>query len=264
MNEDAGRGGPLIVTVRLQNGKELPMLVDSGTSGTFLDKSLEPELGKTIGQVTLQSWGKHFKKSLYAAPTLYLGNVRLMTGSNITTLDFKQISLAGEHVMGVLGYDTLEHYCIQFDFAAGKVRFFNDEKADKQKWGTAFQIVALNSKDSRPALAENLLGVQGPHSLIDSGYFVSVGWLMPKFYRQWTNQAVPLSNGEAHSPDGCLGGYIYQDVSLDENNVESDGIGLRFLARHMVTMDFPKHTLYLNRTRDWPLHSSDGTAPGKK
>ena len=35
--------------------------------------------------------------------------------------------------------------------------------------------------------------------------------------------------------------------------MESDGIGLRFLARHLVTLDFPKHTMYLQRQSIGPL-----------
>lgn len=253
MNKDAGRGGPLIVTVRLQDGEELPLIVDTGTSGTFLDESLAPKLGKPIGQETVQHWGKYTKKELYAAPELYLAGVRLMTGGSVMTLNSKQFPRdAGQPVMGVLGLDVLEHYCIQFDFAAGKVRILDDKEADKQTWGTAFPIIALNTKDDRPAVSQNLFGAQGPHSLIDSGY-MSDGWLMPIYYQQWTNHAVRLPNGKVHSPLGRFGEHTYQDVSLDENNVESDGIGLRFLARHLVTLDFPGHTMYLKRTSDSPL-----------
>jgi hypothetical protein len=253
MNKGAGRGGPLIVTLRLQSGEDLPLILDTGTSGTFLDKSLNPRLGEPIGQETVQSWGHYEKKDLYAAPKLYLGGTLLMAGRNVMTSDFKQLSSdAGHPVMGILGLDVLEHYCIQFDFAAGKVRFIDDERADKQKWGAAFPIVALNSNDGRPAVAQNLLGVQGPHSLIDSGY-MSDGWLMPKFYRQWTNLVAPPPKGEARSPNGAFGGETYLEISLDENNVESDGIGVRFLARHVVTLDFPKRIMYLKRTSDFPL-----------
>jgi hypothetical protein len=154
--------------------------------------------------------------------------------------------------MGILGMDVLGHYCIQLDFDAGKMRFLNDEQADKQTWGRAFPIVALNAKDARPAVAGNLFGAQGPHSLIDSGYITS-GWLMPQYYRQWTNQAVPPAPGEARAPDGRFGGETYPQVSLRVEDVESDGLGLAFLARHLVTLDFPKQTLYLKRTSIGPL-----------
>ena len=67
---------------------------------------------------------------------------------------------ADRPIMGLVGIDVLEHYCIQLDFAAGKMRFLDDKKADKQKWGKPFPIVALNSRDARPAVRENLFGAQ--------------------------------------------------------------------------------------------------------
>jgi hypothetical protein len=76
---------------------------------------------------------------------------------------------------------------------------------------------------------------------------------MPEYYQQWTNQAVPAAQGEARSPNGRFGGVTYPFVSLAQQKVESDGIGLRFLARHLVTLDFPKRTLYLRRQSPGPL-----------
>jgi len=34
-------------------------------------------------------------------------------------------------------------------------------------------------------------------------------------------------------------------VQVEQQKVESDGIGIRFLARHLVMLDFPRQTLYL-------------------
>jgi hypothetical protein len=42
MNKEAGRGGHLIVTLRLENGEEIPFQVDTGAPITVFDKSLEP------------------------------------------------------------------------------------------------------------------------------------------------------------------------------------------------------------------------------
>ena len=58
MNKDAGRGGHLVVTLRLQSGEELPFLVDTGSPMTVLDKSLEPQLGKCLGTETLWNFGE--------------------------------------------------------------------------------------------------------------------------------------------------------------------------------------------------------------
>jgi hypothetical protein len=253
INKEAGRGGYLVVTLRLESGEELPFIVDTGTAGTLFNKSLEPKLGKRLGTATYRHWGTQTKSGIYAAPKLYLGSTPLITGSKIVTSDFKQLSArAGRPIMGILGLDCLRHYCIQLDFEAGKMRFLDDDHSDKHNWGKAFPILALNFMDARPAVGENLLGRQGPHSLIDSGY-IADGWLMPKFYRQWTNQAVLPAKGETRSPDGRFGGETYPDISLQVEDVESDGIGLPFLARHLVTLDFPMRTLYLKRASIGPL-----------
>jgi hypothetical protein len=253
INQEAGRGGWLVVTLQLESGEELPVVVDTGSSGTFLDKSLEPKLGKRLDTAEFQSWGTKKKVNVYAAPKVYLGGAPLMMPERIVTDDFKSwASATGHPVMGMLSLDCLRHYCIQLDFAAGKMRFLDDEQADKQKWGKAFPIVPLNSKDGRAAVAENLFGAQGPHSLIDSGISED-GWLMPRYFQQWTNRAAPPGKGEARLPNGAFGGEKYPLVSLRRIDVESDGIGLRFLGRHLVTLDFPKQTLYLQRQSIGPL-----------
>ena len=261
INKDAGRGNLVFVTLRLESGEELPFLVDTGTSGTVLDKSLEPKLGKRVGTVTMGHWGAKDEANQYAAPKLYLGSTTLMMSrTTISVLDFKDLSAhTGFPIMGALGMDVLGHYCIQLDFVAGKMRFLDSEHADKRAWGKAFPLAALNARDARPSLCENLFGARGPHSLIDTGYSTD-GWLMPRYFQQWTNAAARLAKGEVHSPNGSLGGETYPQVSLREEKVESDGIGLPFLARHLVTLDFPRRMLYLKRTSDGPLAEAGAAA----
>src|SRR5512133_2045695 len=108
INPEAGRGGPLVVSVRLESGEELPFFVDTGTSSTFVDKSLEPKLGKPVDTATFQSWGKKKKVNVYAAPQLYLGGVSLRLSPGILTDDCQHWgSLAGRPTMGMLGIDCL-------------------------------------------------------------------------------------------------------------------------------------------------------------
>ncbi len=255
INQDAGRGGLLVVTVQLENGQKLPFIVDTGAGWTCFDKSLKPKLEKPLGTVTMHSMFGISTNNIYTAPKLYLGGAPLlMTGSAIATWDVNKplSAFAGRRVMGILGIDVLENYCIQLDFDTGKMRFLDDQHADKSTWGKAFPIVSLNDQDPRPAVAENLLGLQGPHSLIDSG-FLGDGSLMPGHFQLWTNSAVVPTNGEARLPDGVFGGEKYPLVFLAEKDWPSDAIGLNFLARHLVTFDFPNHTMYLQRQSIGPL-----------
>ena len=265
-NKNAGRGGWLLVTLRLENGEQLPFLLDTGSPGTWFDKSQEPKLGKRLGTLTVWNFGAKQESGFYAAPKLYLGSTPLMmTGTNIGVIDRQQLSTnASRSSAGVLGMNCLEHYCIQLDFGARKVRFLDDERANKRGWGKPFPLT--DRGDGCWVVSENLAGANGPGSLIDTGY-VSDGWLMPDLFQQWTNHANPPAAGEARSPNGVLGGVTYPEIWLDrldpksmisdETNIQHNGIGLPFLARHLVTLDFPKRTLYLKRTSRLPLVDKD-------
>jgi hypothetical protein len=259
-NYDAGRGNLLVVTVQLEDGTELPFVVDSGAGATCFDTSLVSKLGKPVGTVKVSQWDEHTREKVYAMPKLYLGGVQLHRGSCVLAMDLNPVSaMFDQTILGILGMDVLEHYCVQMDFAAGKLRFLDDAQADKSAWGRAFPIVPLNDQDPRPAVTGSFFGEEGPHALIDSGYELD-GWLMPQHYRQWTNQVALPAADKARSPDGRFAGETYPEVTLRVEKVESDGIGLAFLARHLVTMDFPNHTLYLKRTSTGPLPSAGGTA----
>jgi hypothetical protein len=77
MNREAGRGGLLLLTCRMADGEKLPLVLDTGSPITVLDKSLEPKLGKCIDVGTLRNFGATQEVGLYAAPQLYLGRVPL-------------------------------------------------------------------------------------------------------------------------------------------------------------------------------------------
>jgi len=259
INPDAGRGNLILLKVRLQDGQEVSVVLDTGAGITCVDDSQTSKLGRSVGKITAHHWGKDSKQKLYAAPALYLAGARLRGGKTVMAMDFKPMSvMCGEPVAGVLGMDVLKNYCVQIDFAAHKLRFLNPGPADELAWGRPFPMMPLNDQDPRPAVAGNLLGEKTPHSLIDSGYDRG-GWLMPKRYEQWTNKSTSAT-ATAHSPDGRFHGEAYPDLKLVRENVELDGLGVQFLARHLVTLDFPKRTLYLKRTSTGPLPDVGGTA----
>lgn len=262
MNRDAGRGNWLLVTVGLENGEQLLFKLDTGASITCFDKTLEPTLGKCLGTCVDWRFGDKADVNVYVAPKLYLrGSLLQTTTTNIITLDLeKSSSDTGYPIKGILGMDVLQHYCIQLDFAANRIRFLDKDHTHRKAWGTPFSLA--DNKDACPIVSENLTGGKVPGSLIDSGYSTD-GWLAATSFDQWTNRALPATNGEARFPNGLLDGEMYPQVDLDrlDPNVISsgdpymkfNGIGLRFLGRHLVTFDFPNRTMYLKRTSVSPL-----------
>ena len=156
INANAGRGGLLIVNVRLGD-EELPFIVDTGTTVCLLDKTLEPKLGEPVGSTVTHSWGKNTTNHVYKTPKLYMGGAPLVMNKGIVAYDLRPFARQlGRPIKGLLGMDCLWHYCVQLDFAAGKMRFFDDGKVETNKWGKAFPIVFVNPHDPRPGVKENL------------------------------------------------------------------------------------------------------------
>jgi len=244
----------VFVTLRLEDGEELPFFIDTGTIITLLDKSLEPKLGKCLGPITVHHFGNTWKFSRYAAPVLYLGNTRLMTGSEIYTSDLKSLSdLAGRPIMGVLGMDCLKHYCIQLDFQAGRMRFLNPDQVNSPQLGTAFPIRFF--KDAPYIDHVSLAGGKTSISLVDTG-FTDDGMVGKALAKEHHLATTPLResvwNGETYTNLTIL--PAHGDNLLGKH---ANILGLRFLARHLVTLDFPARTLYLKQTDIGPLVDED-------
>jgi len=238
MNKNAGRGNFLFVMLRLENGGELPFMVDTGSPITVFDESLEPKLGKCLKRGTVTMGGVKQKSGRYAAPKLYLGSAPLMTGSNIYTYDIRQKERHSTY-MGILGMDCLEHYCIQLNFEAEKIHFLDSDHLNTAELGKAFP---LTFKGGHIYIHHaGLLGGTNTDSLVDTGWNIDAqvekgalkghdsGWVrLPKCV--WDNET-----------------YTNLNVEVSQN---ANMLGLKFLARHLVTFDFPKRTMYLKKGID--------------
>jgi hypothetical protein len=277
MNPDAGRGGNLLVKARLADGEEFLMIVDTGMPGTLLDKSLLPKLGKQLDVFTVHTFDAGVKGGLYAAPKIFLGNVQLMTGSRVFAGDLsKLLSQPKPSIKGILGIDCLRHYCVQLDFQSGTVRFLNPAQLDTAALGKSYPLEFVHRQEysGLPMIPRaGLLGGTTTNVIIDTGNY-SDGMASGRAIRQnakgsysgglikrtkhflavkgWVNRPVNSLN--------CVwDGNTYTNLVIRRGPPDyPDWIGLRFLARHLVTFDFPHAAMYLKQTSTGPL-----TAPAK-
>ena len=235
MTSEAGRGGHIIVMVQLGGVGNVPFVLDTGASITVLDKSFESKLGKRISTASIARPGDRQESSIYPAPKLFLGGVPLMTASNVFTYDFKK-------PMGVLCVDCLKNYCLQLDFNAEKIRFLDSQSATNAAgtWGKSFPILfspeGPQGNVVLPVLDRGgLFGTNEP-VVIDTG--CNIDGLVEQ--GATGGRAVIL-------PECKWEGAAYTNLILaavEHANV----IGLGFLARHLVTLDFPNQTMYLKQT----------------
>lgn len=244
MNKDAGRGGLLLVTLRLDSNEELPFIVDTGSPGTLFDKSLVPKLGPRLplGTWTVPIAGEKQKSGVYWEPKLYRGTTRLKTSRLCATVDFKQLSReVGRPVMGLLAMDCLKHYCLQLDFQAGKMRFLDPKQLDAKQLGNPLPLrVSLYSQ-----LFADHAGLTGDES---TRLLIDTGW-------NGDGKGAPTPQGLTsgtwvHLAKCAWAGNTYTDLNLKTGG---NVLGLGFLSRHLVTFDFPKRVMYLKQTSSGPL-----------
>ena len=275
INKEAGRGGWLVVTLRLEGGEEVPMIMDTGAPMILLDKSLLPELGDRRSNTTIYSFHGKQVGGVYAAPRFYLGSVPLMSGSNLIVCDLKKlIPPSNPPIKGILGMDCLRHYCLQLDFAAGKMRFLNSGHLDSAGLGKVFPLqLSARTEDRgtviRPSIGHvGLLGGTATNSVIDTGNNQdgmvegrairrhAVGSYSGGWWKRCKHflAVEGLVNRDVGLPRCVWDGNTYTNIVVGRGPSDAPNwIGLRFLARHLVTFDFPKHTMYLKPIRAGPL-----------
>jgi hypothetical protein len=252
MNEDAGCGNWLFVTLHLEDGEKLPFFIDTGSASTLLDKSLVAKLGTPLA-------GK-YKSPRYPAPKLFLGDVQLKTGDFIGVNDFtKESAQAGQRIMGVLGIDCLKHYCMQLDFEAGKIRFLDPSHLETASLGQAFPLTYFGEW-RQPCIQNcNLVEAKGKPTLIDSGYEYADGTLDSEQFAAAIRDGAVVPNKYrprlALLPRCVWHGETYTNLIIAR--ADWNAIGLSFLARHLVTLNFPERKIYFKQTRIGPFIAED-------
>jgi len=260
--------------MRLQEGVELAFEVDTGSDTTILDKSLEPLLGRRIGtgHVPVPFDSAVGPQGIYKAPKLSLGRTQLLAAPQIVTMELH--SRPSHPYKGILGMDCLQHYCIQLDFAAGKMCFLDPDHLDTHDLGRAFPITA---KPGRNTVCEgDLFGQGNMQFLVDTGFCGAFdAMLAPKLFQRFLREHKPggadltmtFAGGESTSAasfprlDFCCQTYTdlyFGLVDIRPKRITAN-IGLRFVARHLATFNFPKRTIYLKPRSGGPLTDSRQT-----
>jgi aspartyl protease len=258
LNGTAGRGGNLFLTLRLEDGQELAFMIDTGSPVTVLDKSLAPKLGERVapGEAFFPLHERREPAGIYRAPAIYLGNTRLLTGRWVITEDLA--AMTGGPLGGILGMDCLRFYSVQLDFAQNTLRFLDPNAPRAPDLGRPFAMIFSESGPLEVSVPGDFFGAASGTLQIDTGDpwdGAATSNLLHQAVQvhtaDWSKPVDPAGRYKAHFPQVTFAGLTYTDVVLHAH--ARNNIGLRFLARHLVTLDFPQRTMYLKRTSVGPL-----------
>ena len=265
LNGPAGRGGNLFLTLRLEDGQELAFMVDTGSPVTVLDKSLAPKLGERVapGDAFFPLHERREPAGVYRAPAIYLGNTRLLTGRWIITENLA--AMTGGALGGILGMDCLRFYSVQLDFSQNMLRFLDLNAPQLPDLGQPFPMILSESGPMEVSVPGDFFGAANGTSQIDTGDpwdgAATSNLLHQAVHAQtadWSKPVDPAGRQKAHFPQVTFAGQKYSDVVLHAHGRHV--IGLRFLARHLVTLDFPRGTMHLKRTSVDPLPATRSRA----
>jgi hypothetical protein len=255
---DLGLATNRVLCVRLQNerGEKMRFLVDTGSPITIFNSTFRPKLGPVLGTEAVQyAWAGNAQLQVHAAPRLFLNNTLLLSGPHVWSDDLRRV-WPGRGIDGILGLDFLEHYCVQFDFPNRTIRFLDPEHTNESELGRPYPLYTFANKTV--FVLGNFLNAGLNLYEIDTGCTVDSVMKPPAFELacrkqppEWTRQyntgeGRPVT--EAGFLQGTFDGQIYHKLVVDEAN--HNFLGLRFLSRHILTLNFPKHTMYLRRTAE--------------
>ncbi|HUA65165.1 MAG TPA: hypothetical protein VME24_04910 [Alphaproteobacteria bacterium] len=173
---------------------------------------------------------------------------------------------------GILGMDCLRHYCVQLNFANGEIKFLNPDNLKTGELGQTFPLTFLSEGDpevhgvdgsarGHPNIHGALAGGTNLISEIDTG-LPGDGALETELFKDELKKQKGASAEEykmttgqivtyARFPEVLFAGEIYTNLVLNKY-FAGNVVGLRFLARNLVTLDFPRGMMYLKQTSIGP------------
>jgi hypothetical protein len=255
-------GDALVLPVRL-DGKTYSFLVDTGTTFNCFDRSLL--VGKPLKKTDLDAPDGPITLDLFPPPPATIGHLKLQSDQSVVGMDFEKLRQgSGIDLYGVIGMDFLRRHIIRVDFDRGKLEFLTGVCPDS---GEAVSF-ATSAEDMLPRLWASIPGWLREPFLIDTGHLTdTTGSLKQSLFRSL------LTDGKLAVVQETLGGTVrgtakvrlgrgrgltVQAFEVSEplycEEVTENRLGLAFLARFVVTFDFPRGVMYLKKGKRFDQH----------
>ncbi len=246
----------LLVPVTLA-GRRLWFVVDTGAAVTVVDQPLRPFVGRRVGKGHAPTAGEDIQIELYDPPKAFLGKLDLREGGPVACVDQTMCSyIAGRSIAGFIGMGLLKRYVLQLDFDNGKLRLLAPVAGVRKEWGTPVDL--FPGTGGLPYVRGKVSDAEVAF-IVDTGANGSGGLesrLFDRFIAGSEEKLVEVlvstvagtsSTAKGRLPLLALGENRYS--SLLFRNSRHSLLGLAFLSRHCVTLDFPNRLMYLKRGR---------------
>lgn len=250
----ATNGEPIRVPVRL-DGARLTFLVDTGCSRTILAKAHAKETEKRaeIARIVTDT-GSVIEATTQPVARFQIEAVDCPWITNVLVNDIEHISHGlGVKLDGVLGMDVLSRFLVHIDLDNGFLALCDSANSDRPPGTRAPLIVndsvgpgvvgRLDERDCSILIDTGLIG--GCHVSFQEYMRLAMkaGTVSTGIEVKWFNSAgVPTTVSQLRCKSMEVGGVRTQEVVCEPARMNA--IGIHFLARYRLTLDFPKKQSY--------------------
>ncbi len=258
----------MFLPVRL-GAQTYQFVVDTGATLNVFDSSLRSQLGTQVDTVTIHATQDTIEMKRYLPPRARIGSLQLSEGAVLCRdlISFREGT--GCDVYGILGMDFLKKWIVTIDFDEGRLDFLSAKTKPIPEWGESIQF-AYAMFDLRYIPAT--VGKKGSrcHFMVDTGC-VHTGSLKDMHFTRFVESGKFRVTGQKRhgSITGIhlvqvgrlsqlrVGGVQHKNLRLSRRASKS-ALGLGYLRRFRVTIDFPGDHLYLKKGKRFsePEHGS--------
>jgi hypothetical protein len=248
------KDGDFILVPVMIGDDNYQFVLDTGTTGSVLDSSLEDKLGEPLGSVRLN---EKKLQPLYRMPRAFVGTSRIPLRGETLCMDLSGFRRSSGHdIRGFLGMDFLRKYVIRIDFDRGDVAFLRSAPRSECP---PFRL--SYNRFRRPTVdIEFADGLTVPFAIDTGAIAGATGHITTRTFDRLRQEGLlTLLEKPARGVDlfgktkfrgGCIerlkvGDFTHRQLYIAEG--AADELGLDYLSRFVVTFDFPNDRLYLEK-----------------
>jgi PDZ domain-containing protein/aspartyl protease len=248
--------GLILLPVEL-NGKKHHFGLDTGATVSIYDLSLRPLLGQPKETAEVETSNGVMQVEMFHPPRARPGKLDLPTGGYVLAANLRKCrQVAGLPIDGILGMDFLGKYVVRVDFDEEKVFFLRSPCQGAGHPVRIFYQKGLPYADAR------LPGHEQPVPfLIDTGLSgYGSGDLRPDLCETLValHRMKRVGKGLVQTGSGAgkesrlrleslTVGKITHRGLIFSSPSQDNSLGLNFWSRHLVTFDFPRCVVYLEK-----------------
>ncbi len=248
---DVAPNGDFLIVPLVINQKEYPFLVSTGIVTTVVDNKLRAKLELTkLEPRGPAGQGKQRFGGLHAA----LGNIPLDFPDGVEAADFDAMrDRLDLDCVGEIGMDVLKRFVVQIDFDEGKLRLLSAVPAGS---GESLKITPMGAEGGAPLISVTFPGMPPEKFVVHTSRAANSLELSAELFSRLEEKeklnVLDKEKGVTRSAGVTFQAARLQSVQIGKsrhedlivNTGEHNAVGLRYLARFVVTLDFPHNRVY--------------------